>query len=252
MTTLATDTPRAYELGNNNHIPVIGSDIIYEGAAVGVVLASGHARPLTSVDIFAGFAVAQADNSTGSAADINVEVKKRGQISLAVSGAVITDLDQPVYATDDNVFAFTPVGGVFVGMVKRFVSSGVVIVEYDTETITDPWAGYVVEALGASTKTLDALDSGKAIFVTVDSVITLPATATALKNVALVCMGAYGTVQISASPAAADKIVSADSAGTDDTDLVNTQATAQRGDFVVLDAGHTDGYNVTAQAGTWA
>lgn len=252
MTTLAVDTARTYELGDQNDIPVIASDVIYEGAAVGVVLASGHARPLTSVDVFAGFAVDKADNSSGSAADINVRVKKRGQIELSVSGAVVTDLDQPVYASDDNTFMFTPVGGVFIGMVKRFVSSGKVVVEFDTETILDPWAGFVCEALSAGTKTLDLEDSGKAIFVTVDSVVTLPATATALKNVALVCMGAYSTVQISADPAALDQIMGPDIGGTPDTDLINTKATAQRGDYLVLDAGHTDGYNITAIKGTWA
>ena len=35
MTTLAADTPRDMELGDRNEFPVIASDIIYEGAAVG-------------------------------------------------------------------------------------------------------------------------------------------------------------------------------------------------------------------------
>jgi hypothetical protein len=34
MTTLALNTPRAYELGEFNEIPVIAADIIFEGAAV--------------------------------------------------------------------------------------------------------------------------------------------------------------------------------------------------------------------------
>jgi hypothetical protein len=72
MTTLAANKPRAYELGERNHFPVIASDIIYEGAAVGIVAATGHAQPLTSADKFGGFAVAKADNSAGTAAAINV------------------------------------------------------------------------------------------------------------------------------------------------------------------------------------
>ena len=48
MTTLAANQPRAFEGGNRNEIPVIASDIIFEGAAVGVVDASGHARPLNA------------------------------------------------------------------------------------------------------------------------------------------------------------------------------------------------------------
>jgi len=94
MTTLAKDTPRDQVLGNVNSFAVIASDIIYEGSAVGLVDASGHARPLTSADKFVGFAIEKADNSLGSAADINVNVNKSGTVKLSVSGAVITDIGQ--------------------------------------------------------------------------------------------------------------------------------------------------------------
>ena len=100
MTTLAANAYRVYETSNINEIPVIAADIIYEGAAVGSVKASGHARPLTSADRFEGFAEKKADNSSGAAAAINVRVKTQGKIKLSVSGAVITDIGQPVYATD--------------------------------------------------------------------------------------------------------------------------------------------------------
>jgi hypothetical protein len=33
-------------------------------------------------------------------------------VQLAVTGAVITDVGQPVYATDDDTFVFSPVGGI--------------------------------------------------------------------------------------------------------------------------------------------
>jgi hypothetical protein len=251
MTTLAANQPREYFEGIISEIPVIAADIIYHGAAVGIVAASGHARPLTSADRFAGFAEKKADNAAGAAAAIKVRVQRRGMIQLAVSGAVITDIGQPVYAADDNAFQFTPVGGVFVGFVKQYVSSGVVVVAYDADNFVDPWAGYVCEALGASTKTLDVQDEGKAFFVTVDSVITLPATAVAIRA-ALVCMGPFGTVQISADPVSDDKIMGPDIAGTNDKDLINTKATARRGDFVVLRGGHADGFFVDQIKGTWA
>lgn len=252
MTTLAADSARTYELGDRAEFPVIASDIIYEGAAVGLVDATGHARPLTSADKFVGFAEKRANNSAGAAAAINVRTIKKGEISLSVSGAVITDVGQPVYATDDNTFVFTPVGSVFIGFVKRYVSSGVVIVEFDIENYDNPWAGRVVEALDASTKTLDAQDTGKIIACSVTTVVTLPATATALDNVTLLNIGPFGTVQISADPNASDKIMGPDIAGTDNHDLVNTLATARRGDFVTLRAGHADGYTVAEIKGTWA
>src|SRR3990172_11410421 len=104
MTTLAANTPRAMEQGIHNDLAVIASDIIYQGASVGIVDGTGHARPLVGGDRFGGFAYAKADNSAGAAAAINVNVVECGQVQLSVSGAVITDVGQPVYATDDDTF----------------------------------------------------------------------------------------------------------------------------------------------------
>ena len=78
MTTLAANKPRAYELGERNHFPVIAKDIIYEGAAVGIVPGTGHAQPLTATDKFGGFAVAKADNSGGAAAAFVSWLASRG------------------------------------------------------------------------------------------------------------------------------------------------------------------------------
>jgi hypothetical protein len=251
MTTLAADKARISVLGTINELPVIASDIIYEGAAVGAVIGTGHVRPLTSVDKFVGFAERKCDNSTGAAAAKNVRVVESGKIVLSVSGAVITDIGQPVYATDDDTFVFLPTGGVYIGKVERFVSSGVVEVAYDAINGVDPYAGRVYETLAAATKTLDLEDSGKAIFCTVTTVITLAATAVDL-DVKLVNMGPYGTVQISADPAAADKFVGPDLTGVDNKDYINTLATAQRGDFIAIKGGHADGYIINGKKGTWA
>lgn len=155
MATLAANKPRNYELGDINAIPVIAADIIYEGAAVGIVAASGHARPLTSADKFAGFAEDKADNSAGAAAAINVRVKNRGTIQLACSGAVITDLGKAVYATDDDTFVLTAAGGVYVGVIRKFVSAGVVVVEYDVSQPLAAAAGAALAAYVTGTAGLD-------------------------------------------------------------------------------------------------
>ena len=251
MTTLAVNTPRAKVIGDINEIPMIASDIIYEGAAVGVVKGTGHARPLTSVDLFAGFAEAKADNSTGAAAAKNIRVIENGTMVLPVTGAVITDINQPVYATDDNTFTFLPTGAVFIGFVKRFVSSGVVEVKFDVDGFVDPYQGKFRQTLSAATLTLDAQDSGKDIFCTVDTVITLPATAVALSNCRLICMGPFGTVQVSVDPDNADKLHGPDDTGADGGVAVNTKATACRGDFITITNGHTDGATVDQIKGTW-
>ena len=249
MTTLAANEPRTVELGDRNEFPVIAADIIYEGAAVGLVIASGHARPLTSADQFVGFAEKKADNSLGAAAAINVRTIKKGAIKLAVTGAVITDVGNPVYAQDDNAFSFLKTSGVFIGFMRRYVSAGVAIVEFDVDVLRDPHEGLVGETL-ADNKTLDALDTGKVFFVTTDAkVITLPAVA---KMACRIVNGAaYGVSIITIASNASDNIQARDLTATDDKDLINTKATANRGDMVDIEYGDVTGWNVPKMKGTW-
>lgn len=254
-TTLAANKPRAYEGGSRNEFPVVASDIIYEGAAVGLVDASGHARPLTSVDKFVGFAEAKADNAAGAAAAINVRVIESGKIQLAVSGAVITDVGQPVYASDDDTFTFNPADGPFVGFVHRFVSAGVAIVTFDATTNRDPWAHKTVRETLTGIKTFDAQDCGK-LFCVTDAgdgdALTLPAIADGLSGITILAVGAFGSTAVTLDPGATDMILSPDKAGVDNTNLVLTKATQRRGDFITLIAGDADGYMVTEVRGTWA
>lgn len=257
MTTLAVNKPRTYEGGSRNEIPVIDNDILYEGAAIGVVDASGHARPLNAADRFAGFAEAQADNTiTGhTAGGINVRVVESGKIQLSVTGAVITDLGQPVYASDDDTFTLNPASGAFIGFVHRYVSSGVVVVAFDALNYRDPWAAYTKRETLSGIKTFDAEDSGKLFCVDADAdgdALTLPAVADGFAGAVILAVGAFGTTAVTVSPAAADMILGPDITGADNKDLICTKATQRRGDFVMLESGDADGYHVSQLRGTWA
>lgn len=253
MTTLAVNVPRAFVLGNENDIPIIASEIMFEGSAVGIVDATGHARPLEYPDRFGGFVQEKADNSLGIAAAKNVRVRKRGVVNLSVSGAVITDIGQPVYATDDDVFIFSPVASVFIGKVIRFVSAGIVDVEFDAGNMPDPYAGRVWEVFSSSA-TLSILDNGKGLWAdhTDAQTITLLtyAAATAL-DVKVVCGGAFGTVEVLIDPAGADVIAGPDDTGAAGGIMTNTKATARRGDYVILKSGGDDGYVVVEKRGIW-
>jgi hypothetical protein len=130
MTTAAADTARPYELGDSNDLPMIATDIIYEGSAVGDN-ASGYARPLVGGDPFRGFAL-QNCNNTGAAGDKNVHVRERGKIKLSISGLAITDVGRPVYASDDATFTLEGAGATLIGHVSRWVATGVGIVQFDT------------------------------------------------------------------------------------------------------------------------
>lgn len=252
MTTLATNTPRVLVGGDVNTFAVIANDAIYQGAAVGLVAASGHARPLTSADTFVGFATALADNTGGAAAAINVDVYRKGTVILSVSGAVITDVGQPVYATDDNAFTFLPTGAVFVGFARRFHSTGIMEVDFDVTGFKDPYGDKVRETLAAAALTLDTQDSAKYIFATVDTTVTVCATAVALRDVTIVCMGPFGTVQVVVDPDGNDKMHGPNTTGADGAAITNTKATARRGDYLTFDLGHADGPVITAIKGTWA
>lgn len=253
MTTLAADALRNLEIGDIGEYPMIAADIIYGHAAVGLVDASGHAQPLAYPNRFVGFAEKKVDNAAGAAAAKNVRVIQRGKVQLSVSGAVITDIGQPVYATDDDTFVFSPVAGVFIGRVARFVSSGVVVVEFDALRMTDPWGAYSVREALTSTKTFDAEDSGKLFWATGDATaLTLPAIAAGLSGLTIVSGGAFGSQATTIDPNASDMILGPDITGADNKDLINTKATQRRGDFVELIAGDADGYMVVKMRGIWA
>ncbi len=135
MTTLAANVERAYSLGDIEEYPVIASDIIYEGAAVGEN-ASGYSRPLAAGDVFQGFALEQVDNSAGSAGDKTVKVRARGRIRLPIASIAITANDRPaVYASDDDTFTLTAGSNSLIGYVSRWVSTGYAVVEFDAALV---------------------------------------------------------------------------------------------------------------------
>lgn len=251
MTTLAANKPRVFETGDRNAFPVIASDILYEGAAIGKVDGTGHTRPLTSVDTFVGFAEEQSDNSAGAAAATNVRVIESGKIQLSVSGAVITDVGQPVYATDDDTFVFNPVGAVFIGFVHRFVSAGVVVIDFNVKLFRDPY-GYGGRKLKSANYTVDATDNGTTIFVDTDAVvITLPAVE-GISGIKVVNIAAFGAALVSVAPNAADMIEGPGITAADNKKILNTKATARRGDYVKIDNGDANGWSIVELRGTWA
>lgn len=133
MTTLAANAVRAYEIGDINSLPVIATDIIYEGAAVGDN-ASGYARPLVAGDPFRGFALRKADNSAGAAGAVRVEVRSSGLVQLSIGSLAITDVGKDVYASDDDTFTLTQSTNTRIGHVYRWVSTGVGIVAFSAQS----------------------------------------------------------------------------------------------------------------------
>jgi len=137
MTTLAKDAPRSWEIGleEYNDLPVVASDIIYEGAAVGEN-GSGYSRPLVAGDRFQGFCTEKADNSAGSAGAIDVRMKSKGRIKVAVTGVTgVADEGKKVYASDDDTFTLTATSNSEIGSIFRWVSSTTCIVAFERKTV---------------------------------------------------------------------------------------------------------------------
>jgi hypothetical protein len=159
MTTLVTDTPRAYELGDVNEYGVIATDIIYEGAAVGEN-GLGYARPLVAGDKFLGFAEQNVDNSTGDAGAYRVRVKTYGKIKLDVGSVTLTDIGKPVFASDDNTFTLTQGSNSYIGRVCRYESAGNCIVAFDATRGGSGALAELTDSSGGSSATTIAAIGG--------------------------------------------------------------------------------------------
>jgi hypothetical protein len=236
--------------GDNNSIPIIAADIVYEGAMVGDN-GAGYGRPLAAGDVFVGHSVDKVDNAAGAAGAKNIQLLAGRYRQIVALVGLITDVGQPVYASDDAVLTFVAPSNSYVGVISRYVSATKMEVEFRPGEC-DEFGPNTARETKSANYTIDAEDYGKIIYIDTDAfAITLPAIATS-GWVTFVNAGGFGTIAINLSPAAADKVMGPDIAGTDNKDLINTKATAQRGDFVTLKYGTADGWMVTAIRGTWA
>ena len=117
-------------------LPMAAASVIYEGAALGLVGATGVVRQLVAADIFAGFANRKADNSAGVAAARNISAKLKGQIQLNVTGVTGNgDVDTPVYASDSNTFTKTAAGNTAIGKIIRWISGTLCVVAFEADVV---------------------------------------------------------------------------------------------------------------------
>ena len=122
-----------------------------------------------------------------------------------------------------------------------------------------PIAKSLIESIAVSS-TLSSTDSGTKYLVGTDAlVITLPATKKGFEFT-IINSGANGNNIITISPAAGDAIIgsiansAADSvsAGVDGKDIINTKATANKGDRITLIGDGDSGWYIVEGVGIWA
>lgn len=133
MTQLGANLQRTYVLGDEVEYPA-STGAVYEGSAVGLV--SGYARQLTAGDRFVGFATRGCAAST-SAGDNKVTVRRKGRIILTIASVAITDVHEPVYASDGNTFSLTESTNTLIGHVVRYVGTNTAEVEFNAEAAVE-------------------------------------------------------------------------------------------------------------------
>jgi len=131
MSKLTKDTVRVYELGDINEFPILGGEIIYQGAAIGSDPNSGYARPLQLGDKFLGFAEDHIDASHSSDGEKSIRVKVTGNILLEVENISLTDFGENIYAKNDNEFVLNKQSDeVYIGKLARVESYNVGLVKF--------------------------------------------------------------------------------------------------------------------------
>lgn len=133
MTQLGANLQRTYVLGDQVEYPA-DAGAVYEGSAAG--LNAGYARQLVAGDRFVGFVRRGCPVNAGSGAE-KVLVQRRGRIILPVTGVAITDVHEPVFASDGNAFTLTAGANTLIGHVVRYVSANLAEVEFNAEAAVE-------------------------------------------------------------------------------------------------------------------
>lgn len=263
MTTLAVDAPMTKVEGILGSIPIIANDIVFEGAMVGDN-GAGYGRPLVAGDKFFGHAITKYDNTAtgmtgaaGAAGDLNISCFT-GRYRLVVPlVAAITDVGQPVYASDDAALTLVAPANSYVGVITRYVSATKMEVEFRPGEC-DEFGPTDSRVTKSADYTTDVPDNGKIIYVDTDTkVITLLAVAggaVAGYTVTIVNAAANGLALIEVDFNGGDLCDGGcgKAATADGVKISNTKATAKRGDFVKLVSNGGTGFQIVAKRGTWA
>lgn len=122
--------------GNIVGHPVKASTTIYQHTFVGDD-GSGGARGLVAGDPFLGLAVKKADNSSGAAGDVQVQVRRECVVKLTVSSVAVTDVGKRVYASADDTATLTQGSNSPIGYVEKYVTTNTALVRLVTANPTD-------------------------------------------------------------------------------------------------------------------
>jgi len=119
----------------DNAIPAGADAVVFKGSMVGICADSypgiGYGEALEAGEVFGGHALEAVDNTDGANGDENIQVRAgRYRLVVDLSGVAVTDVGSDVYASDDETLTLTEGANSFVGVITRYVSSGICEVEF--------------------------------------------------------------------------------------------------------------------------
>lgn len=256
MTALSANKSRLESVGQETDVPVAAATHIYRGALV-MRDTSGNAVPggNAATDLPVGVALKQANNSSGSAADISVRVKEgcygfQNSGSDAITKAQIGDM---CYAEDDQTVAKTSSSGtlapagrvhdlrdgkVYVQIGKLAAATGDLVA---ANNLSDVAAAATARAnIGANVATLHraglVLDAAATYYIPLPVACTITDIRTVVEGAAISGGAPTVTASIDATPITGGQVVIADASavGTKDAATPSAANTATAGQSLVL------------------
>lgn len=132
-------------------LQVAASQHVYKGALIGLTT-GGYARPLSAGDAFAGIAYEEIDNTSGSDGDKSVRLYTLGDFGLSLTGAAITDVGRPVFASADDTLTFVSASNSYVGLVQDVIAGNQIILRIDADGRQVKTITHAVENVTAGTE----------------------------------------------------------------------------------------------------
>ena len=131
MATTQNELITARNPSNLVPIPVEASTQIYSGTIVYFDATTGYAVDTdnAAANAVAGIAKAEADNSSGSAGDVTVEVYTEGEFELQGTGFTQANVGDILQGTDN--FTIATSGGSNIGRATEFISSTQLMIKLD-------------------------------------------------------------------------------------------------------------------------
>ncbi len=129
--------------------PVAAAVVIYKGAFVGLDTA-GNLNPVVDGTRFVGIAYEEINNASGAAGAMSCRVYTVGDFEHALSGAALSDVGKPVFASDDSTITFRgTLTNVYVGVCVYWKETGTIGLRIDPMRLQMKTITHAVEDLAA-------------------------------------------------------------------------------------------------------